>query len=177
MRGVIFFAVGLAIGVTGGVSAGYSRWHEPFDRFADARRAIMNRAEDAPKGEILLIGDSIIHRLYLPELCGHPVFNAGMSGARADQIEPLLDPLIDKLKPRLIIMAAGTNDAVQGDEWRADLQRMKRARMVVMTPDDKLPARLLADGVHPNAEGRAELKRRFAKNCRFTPHKPGPPSP
>ncbi len=155
-----------AVGAAAGAAAGYARWHEPFDRHADARRIIMNRAEDAPTGGVLLIGDSIVHRLHLSELCGLPVFNAGMSGARADQIAPIVDPLVAKLKPRFIILSAGTNDDVQGDDWRADVKAMQRPGMMTITPDDRLPAAMLSDGIHPNAAGRVELKRRMADACR-----------
>lgn len=173
MRGALLFIAGIALGAT----AGFARWHEPFDRYARDRTVILNRADDAPTGGVILMGDSIVHRLNLTELCGLPVFNAGMSGARTDQIAPLVDPLIAKLKPRLVIMSTGTNDARRGKDWRAAVEKVKRPGMVMLTPDDKLPADMLADGVHPNAQGRAELKRRLAAKCEAIPHKLGSLSP
>lgn len=161
----LWFAAAAGLFYLAGVATGYARWHEPFDRYARDRMVILNRAEDAPTGGVILMGDSIVHLLNVPELCGLPVFNAGMSGARSDQIAPLVDPLIAKLKPRLVIMSAGTNDMRGGKDWRAAVEQVKRPGMVMLTPDDRLPDALLSDGVHPNAKGRAELKRRMESAC------------
>lgn len=164
----------LAIGTAIGVSIGYARWHEPFDRFANARRIILNRADDFPNGGVLLIGDSTAERLHLPQLCGLPLFNAGMSGARADQIAPLARPLIASLKPHAVIVMAGANDRIQNDPWHEDVAGFApRGAFVVGVPVelaqangwraiDALPASLLADGVHPSPAGRAEMKRRLS---------------
>ena len=165
----------LAIGTGIGLGIGYTRWHEPFDRYANARRIIMHRADDFPAGGVLLIGDSTAERLYLPELCGTPVFNAGISGARADQIAPIAKPLIEKLAPRIIIVMAGTNDRIQGDPWQEDIAGFApRGAIVVGVPAsltrengwraiEALPSSFHAeDGIHHSAAGRAELKRRLS---------------
>jgi lysophospholipase L1-like esterase len=167
----------LAIGTAIGVSIGYARWHEPFDRYANARRIVMHRADDFPQGGVLLIGDSTAERLHLPEICGTPVFNAGISGARADQLAPIAKPLIEKLAPRTVIVMAGTNDRIQNDPWQDDIAGFApRGAVVVGVPValaqangwrvvDALPASLLAaDGIHHSPAGRAEMKRRLSRS-------------
>ncbi|MBL8649776.1 MAG: hypothetical protein JNL35_05160 [Sphingopyxis sp.] len=111
---LLFFIIGGIAGAVTGLGAGYWRWHEPFDPYARQRWAIVNAADDAATGGALLIGDSIVQRLVMTDLCGLPVFNAGMAGARSDQIAPLAKPLVEKLKPRIIVLSAGTNDRQQG---------------------------------------------------------------
>lgn len=177
MKCFVGICVALAIGAVAGVFVGYARWHEPFDRFANNRRVILGRAEDFPAGGALLIGDSTAELLYLPELCGLPVFNAGISGARADQILPIAEPLMDRLKPALVVVMAGANDKEQGDPWENDLVALTpEGAIVVDVPPalaarhgwrliEPLPAAMLRDGIHANAIGRAELKRRFAAAC------------
>lgn len=177
MKRLIIFAAGLAIGAFAGLGMGYARWHEPFDRFANDRRIVLNRAEDFPVGGVLLIGDSTVERLHLPELCGLPVFNAGISGARADQVQPVVKPLLDRLKPKMVIVAVGANDKDQGDPWEADLASFAPQGAVVLDAPpalaqqhgwrriEPLPAAMLMDGIHANDIGRAELKRRFATAC------------
>jgi len=161
------------IGIGAGVSLGYARWHEPFDRYANARRIVMHRADDFPTGGVLLIGDSTAERLHLPELCGAPVFNAGISGARADQIAPIAKPLIEKLSPRTVIVMAGTNDRIQGDPWEDDIVCIapKGAHVVGVSAQmaqaqgwhliEPLPATMLEDGIHGSAAGRSEMKLRL----------------
>jgi lysophospholipase L1-like esterase len=161
------------IGAGTGMALGYARWHEPFDRYANARRIVMHRADDFSKGGVLLIGDSTAERLSLPEICGTPVFNAGISGARADQIAPIAKPLIAKLSPRTVIVMAGTNDRIQGDPWEEDIVQIapKGAYVVGGSPQmarakgwhliDPLPPTMLEDGIHGSAAGRSEMKRRL----------------
>ncbi|UNU43612.1 hypothetical protein EAO27_13440 [Sphingopyxis sp. YF1] len=174
MRAVILFFVGVFLGGAVAGAAGYVRWNKPHDPYAKWRFAHEKRAEDFPTGGALLIGDSIVHRLYIPELCGKPVFNAGMAGARADQIAPLSAVLIDKLRPSIIVVSAGANDREQGDAWHRDLEKIApRGAIVIDAPTSlavrngwavipALPAILRTDDVHANAAGRSELKKRIA---------------
>jgi hypothetical protein len=177
MKGAVLFLVGIFVGASVGVSAGYIRWREPFDPYAKWRFAHEKRAEDFPTGGVLLIGDSIVHRLYIPELCGKPVFNAGMAGARADQIAPLAAPLIAKLAPSVIIVSAGANDRQQKVSWQNDLEKIAPVGAIVIdAPADlakkngwsvvpALSAAHRSDDVHANAAGRIELKRRIAEKA------------
>jgi hypothetical protein len=177
MRGAILFIAGVFLGATVAGATGYVRWNKPNDPYPKWRFAHEKRADDFPTGGVLLIGDSIVHRLYLPELCEKPVFNAGMAGARADQISPLAAPLIAKLEPSIIVVSAGANDRQQGDAWHRDLETIApRGSIVIDAPDalakkngwvviPALPAEHRSDAVHANAEGRAELKRRIAEKA------------
>lgn len=175
MRGAILFFAGLFVGASVVAAAGYVRWNKPYDPYAKWRFAHEKRADDFPTGGVLLIGDSIVHRLYIPELCGKPVFNAGMAGARADQIAPLAKPLIAKLAPSVIVVSAGANDRQQKDAWHRDLEKIAPKGSIVIDAPDALaekngwitiPALRPAhrsDEVHANAAGRVELKRRIAE--------------
>lgn len=58
----------------------------------------------------LLLGDSQAERLYLPELCGAPVVNAGISGARAAAVLRVAEALVLPVAPEAIVVMVGTND-------------------------------------------------------------------
>lgn len=74
---------------------------------------LMSRADVAVGGGTLLVGDSISAYFNGKQLCGSDVFNAGISGARLKQVADITPTLIEKLHPRLVIIAVGTNDALK----------------------------------------------------------------
>ncbi|WP_260581390.1 SGNH/GDSL hydrolase family protein [Sphingopyxis sp. PET50] len=105
-----------------GLLAGYCRWHEPFDPFSTRRGVTLNRTADFPAGGMLLIGDSTVERLHLPTLCNLPVFNAGLSSARSDQVRPMVPELLKRLRPRRVVTSLGSNDLRQGRAgWERDV--------------------------------------------------------
>lgn len=166
----VFAALAFALGL----GLGYARWHEPFDRYARDRWVNLQRAEDFPKGGVLLIGDSTAHRLHLPTLCGLPVFNAGMSGAKVEEIAPSIAPLTAKLRPAAVIVSMGQNN--EGD-WDNRLLEVLPPRAYVIgvyaRDNRRLEARgryippftTSADGVHADAAGRREIKANLLKIC------------
>jgi lysophospholipase L1-like esterase len=79
---------------------------------------LLTKALDAPKGQSLLIGDSLTDTQSMDALCGLQVFNAGVSGSRVEDWKSHASALVAALEPKLVVVALGTNDAVPGSERR-----------------------------------------------------------
>lgn len=168
-------ALALFVGAAIGLTAGYLRWHDPFDKYANRRWVTMNRAADVPDGSILLIGDSSAERLYLPELCGVPVFNAGLSGAKVADIAPMIAPLIERTRPRAVIVSVGANDSDRYQE-RVKAALPAGAYVIGVAGRDNSELATLpryisppapgADGVHWDARGNILVRERLAELCR-----------
>jgi lysophospholipase L1-like esterase len=62
----------------------------------------------------LAIGDSITELADLPTICGRRPINAGIGGATSATFVKLGRRLSDLSKPDFVIIALGTNDAIQG---------------------------------------------------------------
>lgn len=142
---------------------------------------------DFPEKGLLVIGDSTVERLHIPSLCGLPAFNAGLSSARSDQLRPMVASLLKGLRPRRVVIAVGANDLLQGREgWERDIAAIApRGAIIVGITGQPSANRILADlardrdgifvepiapsltddGIHANAAGRAEWKRRIDRAC------------
>lgn len=110
--GRIFSALLIVAAVV--ISAGVWRSHaRPTDSgYAVVRKGVLiDQATTAPKGGVLLIGDSLTERAPVTKLCGLPVFNAGISGAGVNDLLGFAAHLARELKPQLTIIAIGVNDA------------------------------------------------------------------
>lgn len=93
---------------------------------------LTSQASVTPKGLTLIVGDSIVEQAFHRDLCGAPVFNAGISGAGLRDLAPLARTLSSILEPAWIILAIGTNDAVAGRpvptaEWTREYERLLAA--------------------------------------------------
>jgi hypothetical protein len=86
----------------------------PCDRFNIRVWAIENIIRQGDRSpRYLAIGDSITEGAALPDICGRRPINAGIVGATVETFEKL-GPLLAKLaQPDFIIVALGTNDALQ----------------------------------------------------------------
>jgi lysophospholipase L1-like esterase len=131
MRRVILPLVAAAIGLMAGGAAQHHRDKSPLREAANYRErkmvSLRQEAEKAPPGVTLLIGDSIAERAWVPTICGRPIFNAGISSARVqDMVDPARE-LAAKIKPDRIIVALGVNDI---NDWAstspADFERAYR---------------------------------------------------
>jgi len=201
------FALGLAAGVVGAIvimliaSQPPSR-HRP-DRFQRQREIIVFRAADMPQHGTIVLGDSIVERQRITELCGLPAFSAGISGAEGADITPLVEPVVALTKPARVVLAIGANDFNSDDpthvaEFEAEMTRLAadagRIDIIVGIPTEKpayavsanagnealrrlamnvgaafveFPeARFTRDGLHLNADGRSEWRRRVDAACR-----------
>lgn len=93
---------------------GFAIGRQPDDVSAYIRRRpwiIEQAAPLRPAGDVLLIGDSIAERSGIESLCGRPVFNAGISGARLEDVDDLGKRLSTELHPSRTVIEIGTNDA------------------------------------------------------------------
>jgi lysophospholipase L1-like esterase len=59
---------------------------------------------------LLLVGDSRVAEWRLPRLAGFHVVNAGFPGCTTSQIAMRTRPLLDKIKPQVVVIQAGIND-------------------------------------------------------------------
>ena len=104
----------------------------------------------------LILGDSQAERLYLPELCGAPVVNAGIGGARAAGVRRVAEALAPPVPAEAVVVMVGINDVQRRREpaeparraaFREDLRAIlaagaRRAAAVYATPLPPLdPAR------------------------------------
>lgn len=76
-------------------------------------KAIRSHAAQAKGVSIVVIGDSMVELADLRDLCGPTVqtLNAGVSGARTQDVEALAIELIGSVKPAAVVIGLGTNDA------------------------------------------------------------------
>lgn len=81
------------------------------DGFVKVRVKTIQSQLDQVEGDYLIaMGDSHAERLYLPELCGVPVLNAGMSGATVGQVSDLAARLVPHRPAKQLLLIVGTND-------------------------------------------------------------------
>jgi lysophospholipase L1-like esterase len=87
-----------------------------------ARMAVIENviAQHRSTPTYLAIGDSITERADLPTLCGFWPINAGISWATVETFMPHARRLADLAKPKFVIVALGTNDALmnEGDAFK-----------------------------------------------------------
>ena len=65
-----------------------------------------------PPGGTIVIGDSLIERQLLIDICG-PTLNAGIEGATSADLRALAAEVILIAKPARVVFNIGTNDAYQ----------------------------------------------------------------
>jgi len=93
---------------------------------------LLDQAKSYQHGGVLVIGDSISERSGISTLCGLPVFNAGISSARTKDLADLTPKLVAEIKPTLVFIALGTNDANAArptaiDEWQKQYEALVRS--------------------------------------------------
>jgi GDSL-like Lipase/Acylhydrolase family len=76
-------------------------------------RSTLARLDDA----IVILGDSIVEASTLPRsLCGHPIVNAGIGGARTtSRLGSMLIEALGNKRAALVVVSLGTNDAAVPD--------------------------------------------------------------
>ena len=80
--------------------------------YISGRYAILEeQAEKVPPGGVLILGDSIVERAFLPTLCGRPTFNGGVSSVKVHDVLRGGVELISEVHPSAVILAVGVNDA------------------------------------------------------------------
>lgn len=136
----------LAIAGAGGFLVGR---YKPFarsgiDAYVNHRFEVLRmKAVDAPKGQALLIGDSLTDTQNMNTVCGLQVFNGGVSGSGVADWTSHASPLVTALEPRLVVVALGTNDAIPGiwkdiAQWDASygqlLRRLSDRHLILVAP-------------------------------------------
>jgi lysophospholipase L1-like esterase len=108
-----------------GVAAGWIRWKKPAP--SNYRSTVIREhARQFPPNGTLVIGDSLVERQRLCDICG-PALNAGISGATSADLLELATDLIGTVKPRWVVLNVGTNDVAQKistKQLEANVQRM-----------------------------------------------------
>lgn len=120
-------AVALSVvALAGSFAAGY-KTNAPVEHPHEATRLRMlyQQAEIFPSGQTIIIGDSRTEGLYIPELRGQKVLNAGIGGTDLAFWQKNAEPLVERAKPSTVIVAVGVNDAALEDrtnpaEWEDD---------------------------------------------------------
>jgi lysophospholipase L1-like esterase len=102
------------VGLTSGIAAGWLRWKQPpADRQAYRWLVIKEHAAQIQPGGTLVLGDNIIERQYIKELCG-AALNAGVGGAVVADLLPHASALIGTYEPGRVVVNVGINDASSG---------------------------------------------------------------
>ena len=79
--------------------------------FEKRSRALLYQARQRPAGGVIALGDSITELTHFTQLCGRPALNAGMTGARLEDILPLADRIVPIIQPDIVTVAVGINDS------------------------------------------------------------------
>ena len=107
------FAVGVVAGIFYSHASPTLCSDVPCDRFNIRVWAIENIIrQDEKSPRYLAIGDSITEGAALPDICGRRPINAGIVGATVETFDKLGRRLADLAQPDFIIVALGTNDAL-----------------------------------------------------------------
>lgn len=100
--------------------------------YVDMRLAVLKaQLSLVAERPIVIIGDSIVETAPWPQaICGHPVINAGIGGARIGFVAYGAPLLLKGTKPALVVLAIGINDTGKGyDEanFRSDYSEALRS--------------------------------------------------
>jgi lysophospholipase L1-like esterase len=120
------------------------RWERFVAAFEEA-----DHVSPPPKGEIVFVGSSTIHRwdtaTYFPDL---KIINRGIDGTELSDALRYVDRLVLRYEPRLVVLYAGDNDIASGrlsEQISVDFERFVRA------VHSKLPqTRILYIGIKPS---------------------------
>ena len=120
------------------------RWERFVAAFEEA-----DHVSPPPKGEIVFVGSSTIHRwdtaTYFPDL---KIINRGIDGTELSDALRYVDRLVLRYEPRLVVVYAGDNDIAAGrlsEQISVDFERFVRA------VHSKLPqTRILYIGIKPS---------------------------
>jgi len=125
---VAALVIGLIFGGVAGLFAGWQRWKKPPTNHKIYRwKVIHEHASQASPGGTLIVGDSIIERQRIVDLCG-PALNAGVGSLTAVELAPHMQRLMSVYRPARIVINVGVNDAAKG----IDIARFKEALNAIL---------------------------------------------
>jgi lysophospholipase L1-like esterase len=110
----------------------------------DARTFVIRSKLSRATEPVVVIGDSVVEAADLPaSICGHAVVNAGIGGATIGYFVRNAALLLRDVKPSLIVLAVGINDASSGgladriepfrEAYRATLESLPDVPIAVAT--------------------------------------------
>jgi lysophospholipase L1-like esterase len=102
-----------------GISSELARLPTPIisREHVDARTFIIRSKLSRTTEPVVVLGDSIVEAADLPaSICGHVVVNAGIGGTTIGYFVRNAAPLLREVKPSLIVLAVGINDASSGGQ-------------------------------------------------------------
>lgn len=193
----VVFVTALLAGA-GGIAIGFGRWHRDTPRpYAVRELVVAHHAAELPKGSTVVIGDSLVERQLVDRLCG-PTLNAGVGGAQASDLIPLMRHITAVVEPKIVIAEVGTNDrfykvpdssffrhyrtlideakgarfvivGIPGDdEWNAKLEDLAKETGASFVPAID-PAGHTTDGIHFDAIAAALWKTAVRSACAVEP--------
>ena len=74
-------------------------------------RAIRAQAAQVHQGGVVLLGDSIIEALAMPDVCGLPTLNAAIGGIGVASVARYAQEFLPVAKPLIVVVGVGVNDA------------------------------------------------------------------
>ena len=81
---------------------------------AQRQYVLASQARGVEPGRVLIIGDSIAERSPLTSFCGQPIFNAGVSSIRVEEVINHAQKMRSMTKPAVVVFSIGVNDAMTG---------------------------------------------------------------
>src|SRR5205814_6459279 len=109
--------IALAVLLIAALAAGlaFFRNEASTDLHRQTRQFVVQATLSRVENPIILLGDSITEASTLPrEICGHPIVNAGLSGAStASDLGPWLIEALAAMRATAIVVSLGTNDALK----------------------------------------------------------------
>ncbi|MGY4396083.1 lysophospholipase L1-like esterase [Sphingomonas sp. UYAg733] len=109
---LLALAVATLIGFVLGRSG---RWQDYEQRRLGVMQAIVRQMGP---GQMLIVGDSIVEMQSLPPICGLVPINAGISGARSQDLHGFATAAIGLTGPSRVVFAVGVNDLLQGTDLK-----------------------------------------------------------
>lgn len=85
--------------------------------YLEVRLAVIRSQLSQVEKPIVILGDSLAESAVLPQsICGHPVVNAGISGAGIGIFAKWAPRLLKDIEPTLTILTVGINDVLKGSD-------------------------------------------------------------
>ncbi len=129
---------------------------------------ISEHAEQAEPGVTLILGDSLVERQRIVDMCG-PALNAGVIGSTTADMLPHVAPVILAAKPARIVLGIGVNDR------RADVPLADFAARYDLILKDIGAIPSLVVGVYGGGPYDAEVRRQAqARGLKYIPYPVGP---
>ncbi len=168
---MIFLFSALVAASAGGAAAGYKLYpvrHPAVSSTAFRQSAILAHSAQMDGIKTIVIGDSIVEQADLSHLCDDGiVFNAGVSGARAQDLWPIADKVFVDERPRRIYISVGINDTAKvrlttDEDFRSNYEALvARARTTADTVRLVLVSPTTRDGTHGASYFDQAAARRF----------------